>query len=265
MIRNRHDRCSAACRDGAGRRPAGHGGRGLHLGGAGLGGSRRATLLNCASGLLAVHPAAFPATLLAPMTARRYGSRRRQRRLRATLPCGALNYGIDRVRMIEHVLMVGRAAHLAGATPPCRAMPCAWKPTSRRLSAAGCGRWGLRRRRMRRDGLPALSTQYAAGDSTRQALGLRLRRSGDGPRHHNEPKGPATTSYPRAGRRSGCCGLGFQLPVELVRAHLLHWLGHHAQYMSDTGGRELEAAQAAQHGGGVSSLLPGCPVGCGSH
>ncbi|MDE8685295.1 ABC transporter substrate-binding protein, partial [Adlercreutzia rubneri] len=86
----------------------------------------------------------------------------------------ALNYGIDRVRMIEHVLAgFGRAAYSVGVGMPWSSEAMRVETdvaaAERLLDAAGWARGddGMRAR----DGLPcAFDLFYAAGDSTRQAL-----------------------------------------------------------------------------------------------
>ncbi len=145
----------------------------------------------------------------------------------------ALNYGIDRDQMIEHVLAgFGRVAYGGRRHALVKSPPCKWKPTSRRPSSllddAGWARGddGMRAR----DGLPcAFDLYYAAGDSTRQALAYDFADQATALGIAVEPKGASWDDiYLRQYTDPVLWGWGTNSPVELFELTLLHGWGNYA-------------------------------------
>ena len=163
----------------------------------------------------------------------------------------ALNYGIDRVRMIEHVLAgFGRAAYSVGDGMPWSSEAMRVETdvaaAERLLDAAGWARGddGMRAR----DGLPcAFDLYYAAGDSTRQALAYDFADQAAALGIAVEPKGASWDDiYLRQYADPVLWGWGSNSPVELFELTYSTGWGNYAQYMSDTVDANLEAAQAAR-------------------
>ena len=163
----------------------------------------------------------------------------------------ALNYGIDRVRMIEHVLAgFGRAAYSVGDGMPWSSdamrVETDVAAAERLLDAAGWARGddGMRAR----DGLPcAFDLYYAACDSTRQALAYDFADQATALGIAVEPKGASWDDiYLRQYADPVLWGWGSNSPVELFELTYSTGWGNYAQYMSDTVDANLEAAQAAR-------------------
>ena len=116
----------------------------------------------------------------------------------------------------------------------------------RLLDAAGWARGddGMRAR----DGLPcAFDLYYAAGDSTRQALAYDFADQATALGIAVEPKGASWDDiYLRQYADPVLWGWGSNSPVELFELTYSTGWGNYAQYMSDTGDANLEAAQAAR-------------------
>lgn len=163
----------------------------------------------------------------------------------------ALNYGIDRVRMIEHVLAgFGRAAYSVGDGMPWSSEAMRVETdvaaAERLLDTAGWARGddGMRAR----DGLPcAFDLYYAAGDSTRQALAYDFADQAAALGIAVEPKGASWDDiYLRQYADPVLWGWGSNSPVELFELTYSAGWGNYAQYMNDTVDANLEAAQAAR-------------------
>ena len=163
----------------------------------------------------------------------------------------ALNYGIDRSQMIEHVLAgFGRAAYSVGDGMPWSSEAMRVETdvaaAERLLDAAGWARGddGMRAR----DGLPcAFDLYYAAGDSTRQALAYDFADQAAALGITITPKGASWDDiYLRQYADPVLWGWGSNSPVELFELTYSTGWGNYAQYMSDTVDANLEAAQAAR-------------------
>ena len=163
----------------------------------------------------------------------------------------ALNYGIDRSQMIEHVLAgFGRAAYSVGDGMPWSSEAMRVETdvaaAERLLDAAGWARGddGMRAR----DGLPcAFDLYYAAGDSTRQALAYDFADQAAALGIAITPKGASWDDiYLRQYADPVLWGWGSNSPVELFELTYSTGWGNYAQYMSDTVDANLEAAQAAR-------------------
>ena len=163
----------------------------------------------------------------------------------------ALNYGIDRSQMIEHVLAgFGRAAYSVGDGMPWSSEAMRVETdvaaAERLLDAAGWARGddGMRAR----DGLPcAFDLYYAAGDSMRQALAYDFADQAAALGIAVEPKGASWDDiYLRQYADPVLWGWGSNSPVELFELTYSTGWGNYAQYMNDTVDANLEAAQAAR-------------------
>lgn len=163
----------------------------------------------------------------------------------------ALNYGIDRNQMIEHVLAgFGRAAYSVGDGMPWSSEAMRVETdvaaAERLLDAAGWARGddGMRAR----DGLPcAFDLYYAAGDSARQALAYDFADQAGALGIAVEPKGASWDDiYLRQYADPVLWGWGSNSPVELFELTYSTGWGNYAQHMSDTVDANLEAAQAAR-------------------
>ena len=163
----------------------------------------------------------------------------------------ALNYGIDRSQMIEHVLAgFGRAAYSVGDGMPWSSEAMRVETdvaaAERLLDTAGWARGddGMRAR----DGLPcAFDLYYAAGDSTRQALAYDFADQAAALGIAVEPKGASWDDiYLRQYADPVLWGWGSNSPVELFELTYSTGWGNYAQYMNDTVDANLEAAQAAR-------------------
>ncbi len=163
----------------------------------------------------------------------------------------ALNYGVDRARMIEHVLAgFGREAFSVGDGMP-------WSSEAMRvetdtaaaeqlLDAAGWARGdgGMRAR----DGIPcAFDLYYAAGDSTRQALAYDFADQCAALGIAVTAKGASWDDiYARQYADPVLWGWGSNSPVELFELTYSEGWGNYAQYKNAEVDANLEAAQAAR-------------------
>ena len=247
-------RCSAVYGRGrvVGRRPVGHGGRGLHLGGAGRGGSRGLRPAQLRLGGFPRHLAALQPRRHRCHRGRRHGLRRRKRRHER--PCRAAGAQLrhrPHASMIEHVLAgFGRAAYSVGDGMPWSSEAMRVETdvaaAERLLDTAGWARGddGMRAR----DGLPcAFDLYYAAGDSTRQALAYDFADQAAALGIAVEPKGASWDDiYLRQYADPVLWGWGSNSPVELFELTYSTGWGNYAQYMNDTVDANLEAAQAAR-------------------
>lgn len=163
----------------------------------------------------------------------------------------ALNYGIDRATMIEHVLAgYGREAYSVGDGMPwsSEAMKVETDVAAAEtlLDEAGWERGadGMRSR----DGLPcAFDLYYAANDSTRQALAYDFADQCAALGIAVTPKGASWDDiYVRQYADPVLWGWGSNSPVELYELTYSTGWGNYAQYMNDTVDANLEAAQAAR-------------------
>lgn len=163
----------------------------------------------------------------------------------------ALNYGIDRNQMIEHVLAgFGREAYSVGDGMPWSSEAMRVETdvaaAERLLDEAGWiqGGDGMRAR----DGLScAFDLYYAAGDSTRQALAYDFADQAAALGIAVEPKGASWDDiYLRQYADPVLWGWGSNSPVELFELTYSTGWGNYAQYMNDTVDANLEAAQAAR-------------------
>ncbi len=163
----------------------------------------------------------------------------------------ALNYGIDRNQMIEHVLAgFGREAYSVGDGMPWSSEAMRVETdvaaAERLLDEAGWARGddGMRAR----DGLPcAFDLYYAAGDSMRQALAYDFADQAAALGIAVEPKGASWDDiYLRQYADPVLWGWGSNSPVELFELTYSTGWGNYAQYMNDTVDANLEAAQAAR-------------------
>lgn len=162
----------------------------------------------------------------------------------------ALNYGIDRDRMIEHVLNgYGKAAFSVGDGMPwsSEAMQVATDVdyAKQLLDEAG---WEVGSDGMRaKDGTPcAFDLYYAAGDSTRQALAYDFADQCAALGIAVEPKGASWDDiYPRQYADPVLWGWGSNSPVELYELTYSDGWGNYASYDNAAVDAELKAAQAA--------------------
>lgn len=163
----------------------------------------------------------------------------------------ALNYGIDRSQMIEHVLAgFGRAAYSVGDGMPWSSEAMRVETdvaaAERLLDEAGWiqGGDGMRAR----DGVScAFDLYYAADDSTRQALAYDFADQAAALGIAVEPKGASWDDiYLRQYADPVLWGWGSNSPVELFELTYSTGWGNYAQYMNDTVDANLEAAQAAR-------------------
>lgn len=163
----------------------------------------------------------------------------------------ALNYGIDRNQMIEHVLAgFGREAYSVGDGMPWSSEAMRVETdvaaAERLLDEAGWiqGGDGMRAR----DGVScAFDLYYAADDSTRQALAYDFADQAAALGIAVEPKGASWDDiYLRQYADPVLWGWGSNSPVELFELTYSTGWGNYAQYMNDTVDANLEAAQAAR-------------------
>ena len=163
----------------------------------------------------------------------------------------ALNFGIDRAAMIEHVLAgYGHAAYSVGDGMP-------WSSDAMKvetdvaaaealLDEAGWTRGadGMRAR----DGVPcAFDLYYSANDSTRQALAYDFADQCAALGIAVTPKGASWDDiYARQYADPVLWGWGSNSPVELFELTYSTGWGNYAQYMNETVDANLEAAQAAR-------------------
>ena len=163
----------------------------------------------------------------------------------------ALNYGIDRNQMIEHVLAgFGREAYSVGDGMPWSSeamrVDTDVAAAERLLDEAGWiqGGDGMRAR----DGVScAFDLYYAADDSTRQALAYDFADQAAALGIAVEPKGASWDDiYLRQYADPVLWGWGSNSPVELFELTYSTGWGNYAQYMNDTVDANLEAAQAAR-------------------
>ncbi len=163
----------------------------------------------------------------------------------------ALNLGIDRAAMIEHVLAgFGRAAYSVGDGMPwsSAAMEVETDVAAAEalLDEAGWARGdgGMRSR----DGVPcAFDLYYAANDSTRQALAYDFADQCAALGIAVTPKGASWDDiYVRQYADPVLWGWGSNSPVELYELTYSTGWGNYAQYMNETVDANLEAAQAAR-------------------
>ena len=163
----------------------------------------------------------------------------------------ALNYGIDRIAMIERVLGgFGRPAYSVSDGMPwsSEAMEAATDVAAaeRLLDEAGWQRGGDGARA--RDGLPcAFDLYYAAGDSTRQALAYDFADQCAALGIAVTPKGASWDDiYLRQYADPVLWGWGSNAPVELFELTYSEGWGNYAQYADAAVDANLEAAQAAR-------------------
>lgn len=163
----------------------------------------------------------------------------------------ALNYGIDRIAMIERVLGgFGRPAYSVSDGMPwsSEAMEAATDVAAaeRLLDEAGWQRGGDGARA--RDGLPcAFDLYYAAGDSTRQALAYDFADQCAALGIAVTPKGASWDDiYLRQYADPVLWGWGSNSPVELFELTYSEGWGNYAQYADAAVDANLEAAQAAR-------------------
>jgi len=163
----------------------------------------------------------------------------------------ALNLGIDRAAMIEHVLAgFGRAAYSVGDGMPwsSAAMEVETDVAAAEalLDEAGWARGdgGMRSR----DGVPcAFDLYYAANDSTRQALAYDFADQCAALGIAVTPKGASWDDiYVRQYADPVLWGWGSNSPVELYELTYSTGWGNYAQYGDATVDAHLEAAQAAR-------------------
>ena len=163
----------------------------------------------------------------------------------------ALNYGIDRNQMIEHVLAgFGREAYSVGDGMPWSSEAMRVETdvaaAERLLDAAGWARGddGMRAR----DGVScAFDLYYAVGDSTRQALAYDFADQAAALGIAVEPKGASWDDiYLRQYADPVLWGWGSNSPMELFELTYSTGWGNYAQYMNDTVDANLEAAQAVR-------------------
>ncbi|MVX61198.1 ABC transporter substrate-binding protein [Enterorhabdus mucosicola] len=163
----------------------------------------------------------------------------------------ALNYGIDRIAMIERVLGgFGRPAYSVSDGMPwsSEAMEAATDVAAaeRLLDEAGWQRGGDGA--CARDGLPcAFDLYYAAGDSTRQALAYDFADQCAALGIAVTPKGASWDDiYLRQYADPVLWGWGSNSPVELFELTYSEGWGNYAQYADAAVDANLEAAQAAR-------------------